>query len=89
MRHKAARASKRAVTIPIGIAGYALAVTFDIHTPPDWVLPAAGLVGATIMVTDRIGNRLLQYVIIKGYVQDYRRQDANDYVTMFRDLDGK
>jgi len=56
---------------------------------PAWVLPAACIVSVAFVVVDRAGNFFLRLLIIKGYVQDYRRSDTADYVTMFQDLNDK
>ncbi|GAA2096351.1 hypothetical protein GCM10009780_43480 [Actinomadura alba] len=85
-RRRIIQTAKRATPIPIAVASYSLAEFSGTEPIPTWVPVAMCVACALFAVVDKITDFFLKLVIIRGYREDHRRSDADDYVTMFREL---
>lgn len=86
-RRSVTQTAKRATPISIAVAGYYYLVGFPGAEPiPAWAPVVICLACALFLAVDRITDFFLKLAIIKGYREDYRRRNADDYVVMFREL---
>lgn len=85
-RQRVIQTTRRAAPISIAAVSYSLAKFSGAESIPTWASLVAFAACALFAVVDKITDFFLRLVIIRGYREDYWRRDADDYVTMFREL---
>ncbi|MGW7477106.1 hypothetical protein ACWGH8_00815 [Nonomuraea muscovyensis] len=90
MRRRAAQVGKRAAPLPVGVAAYAVAAQYSGgDSLPTWLLPVVCLMAVACSAVGAVADFVLKFLVIKGYKDDYRREDAADFIAILRELNQK